>query len=127
FDRTSFKQSGESIFDEMFNFKLNLKERMKYVSVMKIGTLEQRVKMVSSEKEQEISEEYSMVSRADNSLQTTGMEALEQAAGIAGELTKAAADILGGLIDPGNIAASGESTVSDEERKRRRKKKGRGR
>jgi len=127
FDRTSFKQSGESLFDEMFDFERNLKESMKYANVMKNGTLEQRVKMISREKEQEISEEYSMVSRADNSLQTTGMEALEQAAGIAGELTKAAADILGGLLDPGNIAAGGESTVSDEERKRRRKKKGRGR
>lgn len=126
FDRTAFKQSGESLFDELFSFERNLKESMEYANTMKNGTLEQKARMISREKEQEVSEEYSMTSGADNSLQT-GMETLEQAAGIADELTKAAADILGGLLDPGNIAAGGESTVSDDERKRRRKKKGRGR
>ncbi|PRD47732.1 hypothetical protein C5745_07375 [Sphingobacterium haloxyli] len=39
---------------------------------------------------------------------------------------KAAADMLGGLLDPNNIASGGESTVTDEERKHRQKKKGRG-
>lgn len=126
FDRTAFKQSGESLFDEMFDFDRNLKESMEYANTMKNGTLEQRVKLISREKEQEMSEEYSITSGADNSLRA-GMEAMEQAAGIAQEITKATFDILGGLLDPGNIAAGGESTVSDEERKRRRKKKGRGR
>lgn len=127
FDRTAFKQSGESLFDEMFDFHRNLKESMEYANTMKNGTLEQRSRLLSRSKEQETHREQNIENQHDYSLQVAGIEAFEQVADIAGELTNAATDILGGLLDPGNIAAGGESTVSDEERKRRRKKKGRGR
>jgi len=127
FDRTAFKQSGETLFDEMFGFERNLKESMEYANTMKNGTVEQRSRLLSRAKEQETDTERTIDNQLDRSLQVADIEALEQVAGIAGELTKAAADILGGLFDPGNIASEGESSVTDEERKRRRKKKGRGR
>lgn len=127
FDRTAFKQSGESLFDDMFGFDRGLKERMDYANTMKNGTLEQRSKLLSRAKEQETHRERIIDNQRDHSLQTTGIEAFEQVTDVAGELTRAAADILGGLLDPGNIASEGESSITDEERKRRRKKKGRGR
>lgn len=127
FDRTAFKQSGETLFDEMFAFERNLKESMEYANTMKNGTLEQRSRLLSRAKDQDTHREQNIENQPDHSLQATDIEAFEQVVGIAGEITKAAADILGGLLDPGNIASEGESTVSDEERKRRRKKKGRGR
>lgn len=127
FDRTAFKQSGETLFDEMFGFERNLKESMEYANTMKNGTLEQRSRLLSRSKEQDTHREQNIENQPDHSLQSAGIEAFEQVADIAGELTKAAADILEGLLDPGNIASEGESTVTDEERKRRRKKKGRGR
>lgn len=123
FDRSAFKQSGERLFDEMFDFGRNLKESMEYANTMKNGTIQQKLRMFLLSKEQEVSEERSISNIPDHGLQATGIETFEQVAGIAGELTKAAVDILGGLLDPGNIAAGGESTVSEEERKRRRKKR----
>lgn len=127
FDRTAFKQSGETLFDEMFGFERDLKESMEYANTMKNGTLEQRSRLLSRTIEQQIQKEQNIENQPDHSLQAAGIEAFEQVADIAGELTKAAVDILGGLLDPGNIASEGESSVTDEERKRRRKKKGRGR
>lgn len=49
FDRTAFKQSGESLFDEMFNFNRTLKETMNYAVIMKNGNAEQKQQMHLSE------------------------------------------------------------------------------
>ncbi|MCA5005653.1 DUF5712 family protein [Sphingobacterium bovistauri] len=45
FDRTAFKQSGESLFDEMFGFNRGLKERMDYANIMKNGTIQQKAQL----------------------------------------------------------------------------------
>src|SRR5690606_17951186 len=38
FDRTAFKQSGETLFDELFDFERNLKDSLQYANTMKSGT-----------------------------------------------------------------------------------------
>jgi len=45
FDRMAFKQSGESLFDELFEFDRGLKETMAYANTQKNGSLEDRLKM----------------------------------------------------------------------------------
>lgn len=45
FDRTAFKQSGESLFDEMFSFNRTLKDSMNYALIMKNGSAEQKQQM----------------------------------------------------------------------------------
>lgn len=45
FDRKAFKQSGESLFDEMFVFERNLKDKMAYAITMKNGNSEQKKKL----------------------------------------------------------------------------------
>ena len=45
FDRKAFKQSGETLFDTMFCFNRELKERMEYANTMKNGTIQQKVQL----------------------------------------------------------------------------------
>lgn len=45
FDRTSFKQSGETLFDTLFDFDRGLKETLTYANTMKNGTVEQQAQM----------------------------------------------------------------------------------
>lgn len=45
FDRKTFKQSRESLFDEMFGFNRDLKETIEYSLIMKDGNSEQKQKM----------------------------------------------------------------------------------
>lgn len=46
FDRKAFKQSGESLFDEMFGFDRNLKDTMAYAITMKNGNAEEKSKFM---------------------------------------------------------------------------------
>lgn len=45
FNRTAFKQSGESLFDEFFEFERGLKDSLAYANTMKNGTAEQKSQM----------------------------------------------------------------------------------
>jgi len=51
FDRMAFKQSGESLFDELFEFDRGLKETLAYANTQKNGSLEDRLKMETLELE----------------------------------------------------------------------------
>ena len=51
FDRMAFKQCGESIFDELFEFDRSLKDTMAYANTQKNGNLEDRIKMETLELE----------------------------------------------------------------------------
>lgn len=42
FDRMAFKQCGETLFDEKFDFERNLKETLAYANIHKNGSLAQR-------------------------------------------------------------------------------------
>lgn len=45
FDRTAFKQSGESLFDDVFEFDRGLKDTLTYANTMKNGTAIQKMQM----------------------------------------------------------------------------------
>jgi hypothetical protein len=49
FDRVAFKQSGESLFDELFGFNRSLRETMAYANTQKNGTLSERIQMQEKE------------------------------------------------------------------------------
>jgi hypothetical protein len=51
FDRMAFKQSGESLFDSLFEFDRQLKETMKYANTQKNGRLHERLQVDTSELE----------------------------------------------------------------------------
>src|SRR5690606_11134091 len=58
FDRNAFKQSGESLFDEMFGFERNLKDSINYTLMMKKGDTDQK-KVLSLLNQFEIKQPYS--------------------------------------------------------------------
>jgi len=45
FNRTAFKQSGEKLFDAVFDFDRELKDTLAYANTMKNGTAEQKMQM----------------------------------------------------------------------------------
>jgi len=49
FDRVAFKQCGETLFDELFEFDRQLKDTMAYVNAQKNGSLNERLEMNSLE------------------------------------------------------------------------------
>jgi hypothetical protein len=51
FDRMAFKQSGESLFDSLFEFDRQLKDKMAYANTQKNGSLLERVEMQTFEME----------------------------------------------------------------------------
>jgi hypothetical protein len=51
FDRIAFKQSGESLFDGLFEFDRQLKDTMAYANTQKNGSLDERVKINTLEME----------------------------------------------------------------------------
>jgi hypothetical protein len=53
FDRVAFKQSGESLFDDLFGFNRHLNETMAYSNTLKNGTLKERIEMKVQEEQLE--------------------------------------------------------------------------
>ncbi|NRF40229.1 DUF5712 family protein [Pedobacter foliorum] len=45
FNRNAFKQSGENLFDDFFDFDRGLKDTLKYANTMKNGTVQQKAQM----------------------------------------------------------------------------------
>ena len=55
FDRVAFKQCGETLFDELFEFDRQLKDTMAYANAQKNGSLVERVQMeIQNQKEEAI-------------------------------------------------------------------------
>jgi hypothetical protein len=55
FDRVAFKQSGESLFDSLFEFDRQFKDTMAYANTLKNGSLHERVELDTLEMEMSIS------------------------------------------------------------------------
>jgi hypothetical protein len=81
FKRTAFIQSGESLFDKVFNYERNLNETMAYAVVQKNGNLKQKEQL-------DTLEQGAAVNHQSRSL------ANDLAAGVAGDLFNTTADML---------------------------------
>jgi hypothetical protein len=53
FDRVAFKQCGETLFDELFEFDRQLKDTMAYANTKKNGSLAERVQMETQNQKEE--------------------------------------------------------------------------
>jgi hypothetical protein len=53
FDRSAFKQSGETVFDRQFNFERGFTETFRYANEQKKGALEQRLAINAEKRRQE--------------------------------------------------------------------------
>jgi hypothetical protein len=54
FDRVAFKQCGETMFDELFEFDRQLKDTMAYANAHKNGSLAERVQMETRNQKEEV-------------------------------------------------------------------------
>jgi hypothetical protein len=54
FDRVAFKQSGESLFDSLFEFDRGLKDTMAYANTQKNGSLAEKMEMQTLELEMQL-------------------------------------------------------------------------
>ncbi|PWS32656.1 DUF5712 family protein [Pedobacter paludis] len=61
FDRLAFKQSGETVFDELFGFDRKLKDSLQFANVQKNGSLTERSEMAARSLEEDISVAFSSI------------------------------------------------------------------
>lgn len=127
FDRTAFKQSGETLFDEIFGFERGLKERMDYANTMKNGTAKQKAQLhaVSA-----LAERYPQLQTShltDSFMKDINTEKHSDVGGLLSSIAGGAWGLFEMLLEPAFDASGGQQTVaSEEERKRRRRKKNQG-
>lgn len=121
FDRTAFKQSGETLFDELFGFERNLKDSLQYANTMKNGTARQKAQMRTLT---ELTRRHPQSQRLAMELAhdvTQGMfESVGEMLATTGSM---AADLLGLLMAPVEGAGEQQSPIEEEEKRRKRKKK----
>ena len=117
FNRIAFKQSGEKLFDTVFDFDRGLKDTLTYANTMKNGTAEQKAQM------QILDHVQNHQSNSPKILQDLSIGIAEGLFGSIGEMIgtagKLGADLLSILMEPVYVAPQ----PSPEEPIRRRKKK----
>lgn len=110
FDRTAFKQSGETIFDSMFGFDRNLKDTIQYANAMKNGSVDEKTELLDRSE---------AVDRDRESARPLVEDQLWQGSAVTN----------GGLLDilDDYVRWQDESpsVAEEEERKRKRKRRGR--
>jgi hypothetical protein len=124
FDRVAFKQSGETLFDSLFEFDRQLEDTMAYANVQKNGELSQREQMgVLAEG---ASQNYESRSVANELAQGVAEGLFTTTAGMLSAAGKTAASFLEMMLEP--IYTGGANIVpeSEAEAKKKRKKKSQG-
>ncbi|GAA4145969.1 hypothetical protein GCM10022216_30430 [Sphingobacterium kyonggiense] len=127
FDRTAFKQSGETLFDQVFGFERGLKERMHYANMMKNGTMEQKAQMHALGNFMERYPKLHESHVTDNLMANIHHEKYPDVGSMLSSIAGGAWGLFDMLLEPVFDASGAQQTVAgEEERKRRRRKKGQG-
>lgn len=118
FNRTAFKQSGESLFDALFDFNRGLKDTVAYANTMQNGTAEQKIQMQTLDNMQ-----YHQ-NRSDQIIKELATGVAEGTFESIGEMFSAtgkfSTDLLSILMEPVYIAPQVDPI--DEANRRKRKK-----
>ena len=124
FDRTAFKQSGESLFDEMFGFNRGLKERMNYANIMKNGTIEQKAELYVLNNVLEAHPQQKNNQIIDNII--TNIPAGQQfdIDGILSCIFKEGWEIFDMFLEPLGGISGGQDNIEENENKKMRKRRG---
>lgn len=119
FDRMTFKQCGEHLFDEQFGFERNLKDTLAYANILKNGTLQQR-EQLDILREASIKNDQS--SSVLNELAFGVAEGLFSSVGQMLESTgKTVGEFLEVLMEPAFIPDIASDTIEEAEKQRRRR------
>lgn len=118
FNRTAFKQSGERIFDSIFDFDRGIKDTLTFANTMKNGTVEQKVQMQILEGIQNQQAEPSQLLKDLSMGVSAGL--FESIGEMISTTGKFGADLLGILMEPVYLSPE----TSSEPIRRKKKKKG---
>lgn len=119
FDRVAFKQSGETLFDNLFSFDRQLKDTLAYANVQKNGNLSQREQLSllgegAAQNHQSRSVANELAQGVAEGLFTTTGDMLAA-------IGKTAADFLEVMMEP--VSMPGANIVPDHHDRRKKKKK----
>jgi hypothetical protein len=117
FKRTAFIQSGESLFDKVFNYERNLNETMAYAVVQKNGIIKQREQLDMLE--QGAAANYQSKSVANELMQEVAKGTFHTASEMLTSIGKTAGDFLEILFEPVYVAPE-----PDPFKRKKKKKKG---
>ena len=123
FDRTAFKQSGEDLFDDFFDFERGLKDTLAYANTMKNGTASQKAQMqVLSDIPHSRAVPFNIIKDLSKGVTDGLFEGFGQ---MLVATAHAGADLLHALMEPVYVAPE-VNPIEEAEKRRRRKKKGTG-
>ena len=117
FNRTAFKQSGEKLFDTVFDFNRGLKDTLTYANTMKNGTVAQKKQMNLLENIPNLQADQIIINDLGKSVAEGVFESVGEMIGTAGKL---GADLLNILMEPVYVAPQADPM---EPKKRKKKKK----
>jgi hypothetical protein len=124
FDRVAFKQSGESLFDSLFDFDRQLKDTLAYANIQKNGKLAQREQLgVLAEG---ASQNYQSRSVANELAQGVAEGLFSTSAGMLAAAGKTAAAFLEVMLEPLYTAGANIVPESEAGQKKKRKKRSQG-
>lgn len=118
FNRTVFKQSGESLFDALFGFDRGLKDTLAYANTMQNGNVIQKTQMKLLENIPNLKTEQTSINDLAKSVAEGVFESVGEMIGTAGKL---GADLLSMLMEPVYIAPQ-TNTLEPPKRKKKKKK-----
>lgn len=120
FDRVAFKQSGETLFDEMFEFERTLKETLAYTNTLKNGAPQQKVQLLTLEKIGQHKQQMSLVNQLGKKVSQGLFESVTHMLESAG---KKAGNMMDILLEPSYDQGNAPNPIEEEEKRRRKKKK----
>ncbi|MFD2969337.1 DUF5712 family protein [Sphingobacterium bambusae] len=114
FDRRAFKESGEFVFDRMFDFQRNLKDTMHYASTMRKGTIQDKTTL------------YSLANLLTNTDHLLAKSEFLRTSSLNNDTSLGIVNTIAEALDvmPG-ISAGGpsQSDMSEEEKRRRKRRR----
>lgn len=119
FNRTAFKQSGEHLFDRLFDFERGLKDTLNYANTMKNSTTEQKVQMrllsnIPYQQAETLPAIKAISSQVASGLYKSSDQMLDS-------ITKLGGDLLSSLLAP--VYTGDINSVEKAEKRRKKKKK----
>ncbi|MDR6941354.1 DUF5712 family protein [Mucilaginibacter pocheonensis] len=97
FDRSAFKQSGETVFDRYFNFDRGFTETFRYANEQKNGTLEQRIALHAEKRSRETAQQLRPAAKQQRQPQKINRQVSTPANQLKFALTKAGPDVAPGI------------------------------
>jgi hypothetical protein len=124
FDRVAFKQCGEKLFDQLFDFDRGLKDTMAYANILKNGTLEQRMQLDilsrgQSDSDQDRQTVLDLANEVSKGVFNSSSNMLETVSSTIGKFL----DI---MLEPVYHGGMSVASAEQDPRRKRKKRKGQG-